>query len=311
MAGFFILREGRELGPFNANDIKRMATCGELYITDLVKKGQGPWFQASKVRGLELQPAQAKGGPIEAAENEILIQKEIDEPELLVEGQFSEGEPLGQTFKENVLTISRKVFSQANKQGFISGFLTATLVFSLFYLLFLRSSNKQSNITAMEIATGTSQEPNVTQIVRPATTQTQQVIPQPQITELPSQPNGNIHAEANPSETGLHRAGYTKANCLACGNSRSWNSRTTFSDKKGYGLCDTCGPLHNIAAQALQSVKSGYGFTPHQEQALKTFMELIQQNTRIPENDGTRGVKLMIISGKFNSDEWNIMTGGK
>ena len=311
MAGFFIMREGKELGPFTANEIKRMSASGALFVTDLVKKGQGPWYQANKVRGLELQPAQASEEAIEAAEDKIVIQNEIDVPDLLVEAQLTEGEPLVQTFKENVWTIRRIVVSQAKKHSFISGFLTATLAFSLLYLLFLRSSNKQSNITAMEIAAATSQQQNVTQNDPPATTQTQQVIPQPQITQLPSQPTGNIHAEANSSETGLHRGGNTKANCLACGNSRSWNSRTTFSDKKGYGLCETCGPLHNTAAQALQSVKSGYGFTPHQEQALKTFMELIQQNTRIPENDGTRGVKLMIISGKFNSDEWNTLTGGR
>ena len=44
MGNYFILREGKELGPFTANDIRKMEANGNVLIDDQVKKGECQWF---------------------------------------------------------------------------------------------------------------------------------------------------------------------------------------------------------------------------------------------------------------------------
>lgn len=44
MGNYFILREGKELGPITANDIRKMAANGNVLIDDQVKKGACQWL---------------------------------------------------------------------------------------------------------------------------------------------------------------------------------------------------------------------------------------------------------------------------
>src|SRR5262245_25370718 len=55
---WYYAKEGRQYGPVPSEELKRMATSGQLQLTDLVwKEGMAEWSQAQQIRGLFAPPS--------------------------------------------------------------------------------------------------------------------------------------------------------------------------------------------------------------------------------------------------------------
>jgi hypothetical protein len=129
-------------------------------------------------------------------------------------------------------------------------------------------------------------------------------------------PKGVIQKEVHPGEVliptqpGLHRAGYSTMRCLICNGGRSAGAVVAYSDLKGYGLCDRCGQCYREWCRVVDEVKAGVPPSPQDARVLE-FKGIIESNFQREDSDGRRGIALVFLSGKFGSEEWNVLTGAK
>jgi len=110
-------------------------------------------------------------------------------------------------------------------------------------------------------------------------------------------------------QVGLGRAGYITTRCLICAAHRSAPAQRTYSDRKGFGLCDSCGEIYHAWLRALPRLQANYP-TPDDQQLSARFSTLLKNSLQLYDYDVQRVLCMLFVSGQFASHEWNVLVGG-
>lgn len=132
-----------------------------------------------------------------------------------------------------------------------------------------------------------------------------------QATPLPAsrERTGDSRASSDESRPGLHRAGYSENGCLICRNQRSPQARGRYSDKRGFGLCDSCGQAYRGWTRFLQNSQAGLPSSFADQQSAEQFKAIMSAHFHSYDDEGRRGMGMIFLLGKFASSEWHTLTG--
>jgi formylglycine-generating enzyme required for sulfatase activity len=127
--------------------------------------------------------------------------------------------------------------------------------------------------------------------------------------------NHPIHAEGADAKAevvaGLGRAGHSPDSCLICAVHRTATAKLAYSDRRGYGLCDKCGSKYGAWVVVLSKGQRGLAPDENDGQVTDDFKAVMSEHFHRADSDGRRGMGLFFLTGKFGSEEWNILTGSK
>ena len=121
------------------------------------------------------------------------------------------------------------------------------------------------------------------------------------------------------SARGLERIGCTREECLICASRRSQESVRAHSDRRGFGLCSTCGLMYSKYERLAPKFRNPQSLTIREQRAVKEFLSRLQfytqQTAQGLKSADPRGQAAALmgffVAGKFASHEWDTLVGGE
>jgi formylglycine-generating enzyme required for sulfatase activity len=110
---------------------------------------------------------------------------------------------------------------------------------------------------------------------------------------------------------GLRRVGYSPDKCLICDARRTAAAKAAYSDTNGFGLCEDCGAKYRAWVRVLSKRSSGVAPDSDDVQTTEGFKSVMSEHFHRDDTDGRRGIGLFFLTGKFASQEWDTLTGGR
>jgi hypothetical protein len=107
----------------------------------------------------------------------------------------------------------------------------------------------------------------------------------------------------------LGQLGWNTRQCLLCSEVRSENEKRTYSDKRGFGFCQSCGDAANAFAIGVEVTNRGMPLDAETAKRSKLYVERIQ-NLFQPDwktNNESRTIALILLTnfGNWRSERWD------